>query len=261
MVRLGGEEGVIAGRYSHLGGGMKEIFGTIFFNPSGMRELLGDPGRAAYLKDLFIPLAFLPALGPVVLLFAVPMIALNLLSGDPACWSVHSAHSVSVLPFLFLAAAAGLGHLKKGKIFRKLRLLEGPFLRWALLILPLLAFGSSPAVWFDSGQPESWRDGYFGATAQIPSDAKLSAQDRFVPHLAHRAELSVFPGVDGSDLVLVERGGEGSAMAPGDFRDTIVGLLVTGRYGVLYHDEHFLLLSSTEGDRSPKLIEELRSGL
>jgi hypothetical protein len=174
---------------------------------------------------------------------------------------VRSAHVVTVLPFLFLAAASGLRFLKTGKGTQHLKLLSGPFVRWACLVLPIMAFGVSPAVHFSDDLPEGYREGFIKASSRIPSDAPLSAQDRLVPHLAHRRELNLFPKTEGRAMVLAGLPGDEPDMPRGEFRDTLLGLLTEHRYGVLYRDDFFLLLSENEGDRSPMMIKDIKSTL
>ncbi|MDB4285323.1 DUF2079 domain-containing protein [bacterium] len=261
MPKLGGVKGSFMGLYSHLGGGVKDILVALVSHPSQVKELLRDPGRIAYLKELFMPLAFLPLLGPAALLFGLPLLALNLLANDLSCYSVRSAHVVTVLPFLFLAAPSGLRFLKTGKGTQHLKLLSGPFVRWACLVLPLMAFGVSPAIHFSDDLPGGYREGFIKAASRIPVDAPLSAQDRLVPHLAHRRELQIFPETEGSAMVLAGVPGEEPEMPRGEFRDTLLELLTEHRYGVLYRDDFFLLLSENEGDRSPMMIKDIKSTL
>jgi len=52
--------------------------------------------------------------------------------------------------------------------------------------------------------------------AQIPADAKVSAQDRLDPHVAGRQTIYIFPRVDDADTVLVDVTGPAWPQHPHD---------------------------------------------
>ncbi len=217
--RLGGEEGIAA----------KEAFVALAEGGYGAAALAADPAVGGALRDLFVPLACVPLFGPLILAFGLPVLVTALFGGAESL-----IQTAVFLPFLFTAAAAGLRRLKEGKVLGRLKLLDGPLLRWALVVLPLLCFGVSPAVHFRDRAPEGYRESLAAAVSRIPPDASLSTQAGLAARLAHRRELFVFPRTEGADLILLDLTGA-DPLTP-----------VPGReegYEVAFQDEHFLLLS------------------
>ena len=91
----------------------------------------------------------------------------------------------------------------------------------------------------------------YAVLAQVPPRASLSAWDRFVPHLAMRPKVFVFPvGLEKSDYVLLDGTALPSNVAL-ERRGNEVALSVGGqggameyRYEVLHEAEGFLVLRS-----------------
>jgi hypothetical protein len=214
--RLGGVGGVAA----------KEAFGALAGGSSS--ALVNDPAVGAAVRDLFVPLACVPLFGPLVLAFGLPVLVVALFGGAEG-----PIQTAVFLPFLFTAAAAGLRRLKGGRVLGRLKLLNGPLLRWALVVLPLLCFGVSPAVNFQDRAPPGYRESLAAAVSRIPADASLATQEGLAARLAHRRELFVFPKTEGADLILLD-------LAAADPLTPVPGR--KEGYEVAFRDEHFLLL-------------------
>ncbi len=87
--------------------------------------------------------------------------------------------------------------------------------------------------------------------AQIPPDAKLSAQDRLNPHVAQRETVYIFPRIDDADFVFVDVAGPAWPQHPSDVYVTVNDLL-DGGFGVAAAADGYLLLSQdAEGQEIP----------
>jgi uncharacterized membrane protein len=244
MPGMSGAEAAEYSRFSHLGGSMEEILGRVFLHPVETAVLLSDPSRLRHLKDLLFPLAYVPLLGPLQLAAGLPVLLRNLLGNDPAYYSLGTSHAALVLPFLFGGAAAGLRRAREGWMLKRLKLLDGSILRWALVIFPLLAFGVPPAASTRAEMPEGFRARFGETAALIPDSASLATEDRLAPFFADREGLFLYPDVGEAEFVLVEavRAGEeiGGIEEGGG---VLNGLLGEGGYVLLSRNEFFILLA------------------
>lgn len=176
-------------RYRHLGQSLGEIILTIVTHPLRTVGGLLTGRRLVYLAALLAPLGFLPLLGGWDLVGALPAVAQNLLSSDPTLYHHRTQYQAFVLPFLILAAVAGYSRLAARR--------AGP---WPVAIL-VVAFTTSLALasalandlavarWWPSAEQRA----AYAVLAQVPPDASIAAQDRYVPHLSMRRLATFFP--------------------------------------------------------------------
>jgi uncharacterized membrane protein len=89
------------------------------FNVSYYVEIFGREQVRQYAVGLFAPVAFLSFLAPEVLLGALPSFAVNALSGNPYLTSIDFHYNNQTLPFIYAAAAIGLGRRARssGRLF------------------------------------------------------------------------------------------------------------------------------------------------
>lgn len=262
MPRIGGTEAAVFSRYSHLGQSAGEVLRTLFFRPAEVLALISEPGRARYLENLFLPLAWIPLFGPLRLAISLPILAGNLLSNVPSHYAAASPHTAVAVPFIFAAASAGLRRLKGGWGMKRLQLLSGPLVRWALIVLPLLSFGASPAVHYQAKVPVDYEKMLADISFLIPPEEALSTQSELVPHFAGRPEIYIFPETQGAHYVLVALDGGDSEREGGEGRrESVLHLVKEERFGVVRRNEYFILLSRGGGDRRPKTIKNLTDSL
>ena len=175
--------------------------------PDHLLERLLTPANGVYLAGLLVPVAFLPVLAPGVLLLAVQL-PLNLVSSWPYARDIRYHYVAPVIPFVFLALV---------RVLERRTAARGRAIAWAALGAGVLA----GQVWFASpwllprpGQVW-WRGLAVDAEerrsvkallARIPKGAAVSAHYRFLPHLARRSRLYMFPALGPvlPDAVLVD---------------------------------------------------------
>lgn len=196
----------IALHYGHLGRSLGEVLLAPLRHPLTVLTTFLTWDRLRYLGALLAPLALLPLLAPLPAAGALPALAQNLLAHYPVLFNHRSQYQAFVLPFLLVAAVAGLERLRR----------ESPRARWvrlgpgsALIAAALVSLALSARAVNDLAL-NSWRLGpdhraAYGMLARIPSGATVSAAERFFPHLYERTEVWVFPrAVERSDWVLVD---------------------------------------------------------
>lgn len=80
-----------------------EVAKTVLLNPlRPLRDILQPQKLAFFAKDIFLPLLFLPLLGPQGLLFALPTIGLYLVFDYPQTLSISSPYSVETAGVRYL---------------------------------------------------------------------------------------------------------------------------------------------------------------
>jgi uncharacterized membrane protein len=178
------EHGSFEAHFARFGGGaggVAGIVGRALAHPAALVE--GD--RLAYLPLLLLPVAFLPLAAPGLLLGAVPIVAINLLSGFPNVRTLQAHYATATAPFIVAAAIVGAGRLRRA---------------WPLLV------GAAAIAWWlrglSPGSPE-WNTGNYrddadavrarALVATVPPEASVVAPPRILAHLAERP-VAVAPG-------------------------------------------------------------------
>ncbi|MBI4588462.1 MAG: DUF2079 domain-containing protein [Candidatus Rokubacteria bacterium] len=191
-------------RYPHLGGSLGEILLTMVLRPFRTLGLMVSVEKLRYLLALLAPLAFLPLRAPLDLLPALPTLAHNLLSLDPVLFSHRAQYNAFVLPFLLLAAVSGYARLSprltvRGRSIRGLALGLSFLLSLALTSRTLNDLAVNR--WWLSQRQRA----VYALLAQVPPGEPVSTQERFVPHLATRPKVFIFPvGIEKSEYVLLD---------------------------------------------------------
>jgi hypothetical protein len=187
----------------------EDLPGAILYlsRPDHLVERLTQPGNGVYLAGLFVPVAFLPLLAPGVLLLAVQL-PLNMVSSWPYAREIRYHYVAPIIPFVFLALV---------------RVLEREKASWqrAIALAGLAAGVVAGQVWYASPwlvpRPgQGWWRGLAADAeerrevkallARVPAEAAVSAHYRFLPHLARRRRLTMFPelGTGLPDAVVVD---------------------------------------------------------
>jgi uncharacterized membrane protein len=94
-------------RYSQVGGSPGGIVKTAFTHPGRLVDAAFTGRDAHYLLQLLWPLAFLPLLAPLVLVAALPELAINVLSAIPTQTSIHFHYTAGVIAPLIVATVFG----------------------------------------------------------------------------------------------------------------------------------------------------------
>jgi uncharacterized membrane protein len=102
-----GAESDFYGRYSEVGGSAGGILKTLFTDPVRILEAASSSRDLRFLLDLVAPLAALCLLAPLVLIAALPELAINLLSATRTQTSIHFHYTAGLIPPLVVAAVFG----------------------------------------------------------------------------------------------------------------------------------------------------------
>lgn len=241
----------IVGHYRHLGTTLGEVLLAPLTRPGTIVRTLLQWTRARYLLALLAPLAFLPLLAPTAAVGALAALAQNTLSDYPSLFHHRSQHQSFILPFLFAGAVAALAKLERG--WRPAAwITPGRALATGAILSLVLTARTVNDLAINSWQPGEKHRAAHRLMARIEPGARVSATERFFPHLYERARVFVLPdAATTSDYVLADgallaRGwlGKVPAVRTGDRIDLSLPELAgrQARFRILAEDHGVLLL-------------------
>ena len=190
-----GAESDFYGRYSEVGGSAAGILKTAFTHPIRIADAALSARDLRYLLDLVAPLAALCLLAPLVLIAALPELAVNLLSSATTQTSIHFHYTAGLIPPLVIGAVFGAKRVGRRPV------------AVAMLVVVAALAGN-----YRLGPIPGWRHvpggERFQATAArvsehdriaaralklIPGDAVVSATNTLGAHLSARRRFLSFP--------------------------------------------------------------------
>lgn len=245
------------GRYDYLGATPLQKVLALFTQPGLVLAQLQRAEVLRYLYELLQPIGFTALLAPELLLLALPSLAINLLAAFSPMHQVYELIYVAPLvPFVMLASIMGVARVRQ-LLARRRQGVAAP-VSWALSAVVLLAalYTQQQVGYLPGGgnyQPLTVTDHHRQAAAiiaQIPPDAKVSAQDRLNPHVAGRETIYIFPRVDDADTIFVDVTGPAWPQHPNDLYTSVQKLLENG-FGVAAAGDGYLLLR--KGGTNPQL--------
>ncbi|HEY3061678.1 MAG TPA: DUF2079 domain-containing protein [Chloroflexota bacterium] len=216
----------------------------------GIAQAITRPETLSAFVTTVLSGAWLGLLAPAALLPALPALASNTLSASPWMAAGKAHYSGLILPFVVIAAAAGL---------RRLR-------RHAGLAAAVLLLTSSAAYLAQGAGPlaANYAPATITAHAQLaqrlaaglPPSAAVSASSTLAPHLSHRPRLYVFPAVLDAEYVFLDLRATSAPTSPGDVFLRIRDRLARGGWEVAAATDGLLLLH--RNDAAPALsVEDL----
>jgi uncharacterized membrane protein len=194
------------GRYSEVGGSAAGIVKTAFTHPDRIARAAFSHRDLHYLLTLVAPLAGLCLLAPLVLIAALPELAINLLSATPTQTSIHFHYTAGLIPPLVIAAVLGAKRLS----------------RWTLAVA-MTAVVAALAGNYWLGPTPGWRNVPGGSTFQataarvtahdrvaaralelIPTSAVVSATNTLGAHLSARRRVLSFPYIQDATWIAAD---------------------------------------------------------
>jgi uncharacterized membrane protein len=190
-------------RWGHLGGSIEAIVLGALSQPGAVLGFVVEPGRLRYLVAMLAPWAFLPLLGPLGLVPAVPPLAANLLSADPVLFHHRAQYTGYVLPFLALATIGGVRRLVAWKGDRAVQLALGLAFAASVALTARTANDLMVTRWWPDARTRAVHE----LAAMVPPAVVVGTEERIVPHLAHRPRIYIFPQrLETCEWILVDLG-------------------------------------------------------
>jgi uncharacterized membrane protein len=108
-----GADSSFYGRYDAIGGSAGGIAKTAVTHPWRLLEQAFQTGDLHYLLQFALPLALVFAFAPLLLVAALPELALNVLSATPTQTSIHFHYVAAAIPPLVMGAVLGAAALTR----------------------------------------------------------------------------------------------------------------------------------------------------
>jgi uncharacterized membrane protein len=201
-----GAESDFYGRYSEVGGSAGGILKTALTHPLRIAEAAFSARDLHYLLELVAPLAALCLLAPLVLVAALPELAINLLSSTTTQTSIHFHYTAGLIPPFVIAATFGAKRMS----------------RWAFPVAAAIVVAALVGN-YRLGPIPGWRHVPGGQTFQataarvtvhdhiadralrlIPGNAVVSATNTLGAHLSARARVLSFPFIQDSKWIAAD---------------------------------------------------------
>jgi uncharacterized membrane protein len=252
---LGGSAFLV--RYGQFGDSPIGILRNLVQQPNLFTDWLRRPEVARYLRDLWLSSGGLAILYPLSLVMALPSLALNLFSRYAWMRSGGGHYSVTIVPFLVIAAIYGVDWAGK-KIGKRANRQIGKWTMWQVIAVTLAGVGLVVALgyhYYNGVAPLSRRFtlqpvGEHARRAQpfidrinsLPPDVPISVSSGLYPHLSHRELVYLFPTISDAEFILLDATGPSSPASAGDHYQIVRELLDYAEFGLAGSDHGFLLL-------------------
>jgi uncharacterized membrane protein len=205
--------------YGALGNNVKEAFVFILQNPLKVFFLFfenhsGEPYFDGIKEEFYF--VFLLSGGifvflrPAFLLMFIPIIAQKMLNDKPLIWGINSFYSVEVTAILSIAV-----FLIIHRIQLKNSLVLAAIVCISALTTTIIKLESRTSKWYE---PNKKKESFFDPQmydpgvdlekvkkylTKLPSDAKISASESLVSHLAYRPVIHCFPVVRNAEYIML----------------------------------------------------------
>jgi uncharacterized membrane protein len=199
-----------AGRYRQVGGSPAGIARTLFAHPLRVLRVAFEGRDWRYLAELFLPLAGLWLLAPLLLVAAVPELAANVLSRVHPQASIHFHYTAAEIPPLVAASVFGAARLVRRR--PGLTATVG-IVAVAVALLANFRLGPIP-LWRELpyGSRFQSRESYVSphdrvaerAVRLVPGGAVVSATNSLGAHLSARRRILSFPLLSDATWVAVD---------------------------------------------------------
>jgi uncharacterized membrane protein len=186
-----------AGRYTAVGGTPLGIAHKLFTDPGAFVQAVATGHKGVYLALLLAPFLGLWLLEPLLLLGAVPDLAINLLSSKTDQTSIPFHWTAGIVPFVVAASIFGAARLKGRSSDLALWVLAGTAA--VALYSPILALPGDVRALGSPSMPAMAH-----ALSMIPVRAPVSASVGLGGHLSERRYVDTFPFAVRSRWIIVD---------------------------------------------------------
>jgi uncharacterized membrane protein len=225
------------------GDSYQEILRNVLADPGAFLRRIFDPAGLQATWRILLPVGLaLPFLAPDWLLIVVPSVAYMLMSTARGMHRLEDWYMAAVLPGLFAAVAVVLGRLpKRWGQWLTICLLGTTIVGYALFSHAPLGANYEPELY----QVTAHHRLAARAVNMIPQGAKVAAQDPYVPHLAHREHIYLYPWIstelEDIDYLLLDRRLHPYPLQPHEMEAEIDDLIADTSYVVEWEADGIFL--------------------
>ena len=235
--------------YSDFGETPLKIVRNIFLHPIKTFIAIFRPEKMTYLKDLLLPLGFLPLLFPPVLVFAFPDLIINLLSSNAHLHKIYYQYTATIIPFLFIGAIYSVRKLTQFLPI-KTQMIYGIFLVITTLF-SVYRYGPLPGSqtpnidMFIRPQPD--KKLINRVLKSIPSSYFVAASNNLGAHLSQRQKISTIPvGLERADIIAFLLNDPYAQPSPKAQKQMVEELTLDPRYMIYAQKGEFIVFKKIE---------------
>lgn len=191
--------------YSDFGSTPTSVIKNILFSPLTILKLIFSKSRLLYLYEMASPLGFLPIAASLLIIFALPDLAINLLSNNTQMHEIYYQYTANISPFLFIATIYAISFIRK-----KMRFINESAIVWYVGIFAIIGayfIGPLPGAlhenidMFTRQQPDRAVIEEF--LNDIPKNLSVAATNNLGSHLSHRQLIYTVPvGINKADIIV-----------------------------------------------------------
>ena len=198
-----GRESVFFGLYEAVGGSPPGVAKTAFTDPGAIISELAGMSDVLFLALLAAPLLGMFVLAPGLALVALPHLAVNMLADAAGPTDPRRQYIAGIVPFLFAAAAIGLGRLAPPRRVLATGAVLGTSLLMTALLGPWPGLDRVP-IRYEVVTSEDRAGVLRRAVALVPDDAPVSSTNKLGAHLATRRYLFTVPVVRHAEWIVLD---------------------------------------------------------
>jgi uncharacterized membrane protein len=187
------------GRYTAIGGTPGGIAHTLVSDPLAFVHAVTSWHKLVFVLLLFVPFLGLWALEPLLLLCAVPELAVDLFSSEPLQTQIQGHYTAGILPFVL--AATVLGTARLGRDPARVSFYALAAVAVLMVVSPLIPAGADLAEARSSNAAHQAKS---RALQVVPTDARVAASQEIAGYLSARRFISVFPFMRGARWIVVD---------------------------------------------------------
>jgi uncharacterized membrane protein len=191
--------------YSYLGDSTTGAIKNLFFKPNIILSHIFTFSTLNYLHELLLPTGYLALLSPLTLLFALPDLAINILSSNQNLRSYQYHYGALIVPFLYIATIYGVKFILKKYDKKNTKKILSYYLL-STMIISLFLYSPIPGMKGADYRPFTDTSSHKikDYLSIIPPNASVSASNNIGAHLSHRDEIFVIPqALETADYVVL----------------------------------------------------------
>jgi len=189
----GGRESAYFGLYEGVGGSPTGIVRTAVTDPMTIASALFGAHELLYLLLLSAPLLAMFVLSPWLALVASPQFVVNALADTAGPTDPRHHYIAAVIPFLFAAAAIGIGRLGSARVVPVAGAVLVISVAFSVLLGPWPFSVVQVPIRYDVEASPRHEEALRRAAAAVRDDAAVSATNKVGSHLAARRYLYTVP--------------------------------------------------------------------
>jgi len=234
--------------FTEFGESPNKIILGLIKQPIKVLTTIFSPNRLFYLFQLLLPVGFLSLLAPIIFLFSLPELLINLLSNVGVMQSIYYQYTSGITPFVFLSAIFGYHYLlNRFSKFKKLLFfyLIISFVAGSFLFgpLPFSKQADLNSIIF----PHPDYKNVIEISKTIPSDYSVSITSNIAPHFTKRRNIYSFPiNYNSADYSVILSGGIYEAIPSEEILRYIELLKSDKNYRLIFNDNKLFVFKKNE---------------